>query len=147
MCYSRDGEAGGISMEYRLISEPGGPGQPQLSKGGPLKYSERLKTLKSFTKDQPLPNKVVEWFRFKCLALLAVPRCDFRPSVYRTGPDCTVQSRCCAGKVVPAIRHLHCHQSAQRCASMRVATVPVCCSLTPARRVTMRCCACTRLLS
>ena len=74
MCYSRDGEAGGISMEYRFISELGGPGQPQLSKGVPLKYSERLKTLKSFTKEQPLPNKVVEWFRFKCLALLAVPR-------------------------------------------------------------------------
>ena len=65
MCYSRDGEAGGISMEYRFISELGGPGQPQLSKGVPLTYSERLKTLKSFTKEQPLPNKVVEWFRFK----------------------------------------------------------------------------------
>jgi hypothetical protein len=25
-------------------------------------------------KDQPLPNKVVEWLRFKSLALLIVPR-------------------------------------------------------------------------
>jgi hypothetical protein len=48
--------------------------KPQPSKGQPLKYSERLKTLKSFTKDQPLPNKDVEWLRFKSLALLAVPR-------------------------------------------------------------------------
>ena len=61
-------------MEYRFISEPGEPGEPKLSKGQPLKYSERLKTLKSFTKDQPLPNKVIEWLRFKSLALLAVPR-------------------------------------------------------------------------
>ena len=33
-----------------------------------------MKTLKSFTKDQPLPNKVVEWLRFRSLAVLAVPR-------------------------------------------------------------------------
>ena len=76
MCYMRNGDEGGIGMEYRFISEPGGPGevQPQLSKGQPRKYSERLKTLKSFTKDQPLPNKVVEWLRFQSLAFLAVPR-------------------------------------------------------------------------
>ena len=45
----------------------------------PLKYSDDLKALKSFTKDQLLPNKVVEWVRFKALALLTVPRrsdCD-----------------------------------------------------------------------
>ena len=58
---------GGVSAEnpspglaWRcFISEPGGPGEPQLSKGQPLKYSERLKTITSFTKDQPLPNKVM----------------------------------------------------------------------------------------
>ena len=50
--------------------------QPQLShwQGHPLKYSELLKTLKSVTKRKPLPNKIVEWLKFKCLALLAVPR-------------------------------------------------------------------------
>ena len=74
MCYMRNGDEGGIGMEYRFISEPGGPGEPQLSKGQPLKYSERLKMLKSFTMDEPLPNKVVEWLRLKSLALLAVPR-------------------------------------------------------------------------
>ena len=40
----------------------------------PLKYSERLKPLKSFIKDKPLLSKVVEWLRFKSLALLAVSR-------------------------------------------------------------------------
>ena len=30
--------------------------------------------MKSFTKDQLIPNKVVEWLRFESLALLAVPR-------------------------------------------------------------------------
>ena len=39
------------AAQSRFISEPGGPGEPQLSKGQPLKYSERLKTLKSFTKN------------------------------------------------------------------------------------------------
>ena len=68
--YKRNSDEGGIGF----ISQPGGPGEPQLSKWQPLKYVEWLKTLKSFILEKALPNKAVKWLPFKSLALLAMPR-------------------------------------------------------------------------
>eukprot|EP00397_Hematodinium_sp_SG-2012_P000783 GEMP01000784.1.p1 GENE.GEMP01000784.1~~GEMP01000784.1.p1 ORF type:complete len:1495 (+),score=357.62 GEMP01000784.1:590-4486(+) len=61
-CYTRYPN-GGIGNE-----------QPDGGDAAPIKYSERFKTFKSPHKDQPLANKIVEWERYKSLALLAVPR-------------------------------------------------------------------------
>ena len=65
MSYQRNSNEGGIGMECCFISQPGGSGEPQLSKWQPLKYVEWLQTLKSFILEKALLNKVVEWFRFK----------------------------------------------------------------------------------
>ena len=74
MSYKRNSNEGGIGMECCFISQPGGPGVPQLSKRQPLKYAERFKTLKSFILEKALLNKVTKWLCYKSLSLLAMPR-------------------------------------------------------------------------
>ena len=65
MSYKCNRNEGGIGMECCFISQPGGPGVPQLSKRQPLKYAERFKTLKSF---------ILEKACYRSLSLLAMPR-------------------------------------------------------------------------
>ena len=70
MSYKRNSNEGGIGMECCFISQPGGSGEPQLSKWQPLKYVEWLQTLKSFILEKALLNNVVEWFHFKSFFFL-----------------------------------------------------------------------------
>ena len=74
MSYKRNSNEGGIGMECCFISQPGGPGVPQLSKRQPLKYAEQFKTLKSFILGKALLNKVTKWLCYKSLALLAMQK-------------------------------------------------------------------------
>ena len=81
---------GGLGIEYREGDVPGSEGE-----GGRTapKYSERFKTFKSALKDHPLPNKVVEWLRFKSLALLAVPRRNEGEEPDRMDEDARVEQQ------------------------------------------------------